>query len=550
MKNSLYIPLFTSIILFGYKKSFLEQRPFVNSTQSSTSCLVNGIDTCMQKTSKLIVNLNEENQTIEHFGASDCWSTKFIGTWGNQQKKNQIADYLFSLDTLANGQPKGIGLSIWRFNLGAGSFEQGQQSGINDEWRREECFLKQDGTYDWTKQSGQQWFLNAAKARGLNNFLAFSISPPVQYTINGKAYGLGTPQLNLKSEYKNDFADFMVKVVDHFQSQGYNMSYLSPFNEPQWDWGKNNKAQEGTGATNSEISDMVKILGPKIKSAGLSTQIALGEAAQWNFLNSLNTDGRGNQLSEFFTPASANYVGSTPQLASIFSAHSYYTTCPVDALIKFRKDAFMAKNQIAPNLRLWQTEFGILGDICGQINGGPKNTGIDYGLYVAKVIHHDLSIANVTAWHWWLAISPYNYSDALVYVNDASNSFNLESTKSDGIVSDSKQLWCLGNYSRFIRPGMVRVYASLSSVTQESVAAYSQMVSAYKDKVNKKVVIVIVNMESSEKNYLLEGVIPANSSTVLTAYTTNASSNLAMSKLKANKINIPAKSVVTLVGDY
>jgi hypothetical protein len=74
---------------------------------------------------------------------------------------------------VASGQPKGIGLSLWRFNIGAGTAEQGAASGIKDEWRRAESFLNNDGTYNWDKQAGQVWFLKAAKERGVNEFLAF-----------------------------------------------------------------------------------------------------------------------------------------------------------------------------------------------------------------------------------------------------------------------------------------------------------------------------------------------------------------------------------------
>src|SRR5690606_11720340 len=106
---------------------------------------------------------NIEKQTIHSFGASDCWTAKFIGNWTDVQKKNQVADYLFSMDTLEDGSPKGIGLSLWRFNIGAGSWEQGAASGIPDEWRREECFLDAAGVYDFNRQQGQQWFLQAAR---------------------------------------------------------------------------------------------------------------------------------------------------------------------------------------------------------------------------------------------------------------------------------------------------------------------------------------------------------------------------------------------------
>lgn len=545
MKKLLYVfPIFLVIFVACAKKKV------VGPSTAPDPCFVNGVDTCNSTKPFITIKLNEEKQTIENFGASDCWTTKFIGKWANTQKKDLIADYLFSTDTNANGQPKGIGLSFWRFNIGGGSFEQGAASGIPDEYRREECFLNPDGTYNWSKHQGQRWFLDAAKKRGVNNFLAYSLTPPVQYTINNKAYGLGRAQLNLKPGFEDEYADFLVNVVQHFNQAGFNMRYISPFNEPQWNWGENNPSQEGTAATNAEIASFVKVLGPKLRQINSQTTITISEAAQWNFLNASYSNNRGNQLNDFFNPSSTNYIGNVPQIEKLMSAHSYFTTCPNNNLIKYRDDAWKAKNQVNPSLRLWQTEFGILGDICGQYNGFPKNTGIDYGLYVAKVIHHDLAIANVSAWQWWLAVSPYNYSDALVYINDPSGGFDLNAAKTDGLVSDSKQLWCFGNYSRFVRPGMVRVGASLSTVADATSASATQMVTAYKDNLNKKFVIVIVNMEASGKSFSIDKSTLDLAKNQLLAYTTSVTTNLAKSIVDAGNIVIPGKSVVTLVGNY
>ena len=133
------------------------------------------------------INLHQTVQTIQNFAASDAWACQFTGHWPDN-KKEQLADWLFSSDTSASGQPKGIGLSMWRFNIGAGSAEQGDASGIKDEWRRAACFLQPDHTYNWEKQSGQLWFLQAARARGVTRFLGFLNSPPVMFTRNGKAF--------------------------------------------------------------------------------------------------------------------------------------------------------------------------------------------------------------------------------------------------------------------------------------------------------------------------------------------------------------------------
>ena len=125
-------------------------------------------------------------QVMEHFGASDAWSMHIIGKWP-QERQNQVADWLFSTENDANGKPKGIGLSLWRFNVGAGSTEQGEASQIGSLWMRTECFLQPDGSYDWNKQQGQRNFLRLAKERGVSKFLAFLNSPPVYYTRNGLA---------------------------------------------------------------------------------------------------------------------------------------------------------------------------------------------------------------------------------------------------------------------------------------------------------------------------------------------------------------------------
>jgi O-glycosyl hydrolase len=72
----------------------------------------------------LSLNLNDKKQQIQSFGASDAWSIQFVGKNWPLEKREQIAELLFSTDTDENQNPKGIGLSGWRFNIGGGSAEQ------------------------------------------------------------------------------------------------------------------------------------------------------------------------------------------------------------------------------------------------------------------------------------------------------------------------------------------------------------------------------------------------------------------------------------------
>ena len=125
-------------------------------------------------TNTIVIDLNDRKQTIRNFGASDAWVCQYVGLWPDKSR-NQVADWLFSMEEDANGKPKGIGLSLWRFNIGAGS---ATQSNISDDWRKTEGFLQDNMTYDWSKQAGQKWFMHAAKQRGVNQFVGFTNSPP------------------------------------------------------------------------------------------------------------------------------------------------------------------------------------------------------------------------------------------------------------------------------------------------------------------------------------------------------------------------------------
>ena len=67
--------------------------------------------------SVIVFDPSKTYQAIDNFAASDAWSCQFVGNWP-EEKKNAIADLLFSTDTLKDGTPKGIGLSMWRYNIG------------------------------------------------------------------------------------------------------------------------------------------------------------------------------------------------------------------------------------------------------------------------------------------------------------------------------------------------------------------------------------------------------------------------------------------------
>jgi O-glycosyl hydrolase len=454
-------------------------------------------------------------QTIANFGASDAWAGQFVGNWP-EQKKNAIADWLFSTDTSATGQPAGIGLSVWRYNVGAGTAEQGDSSAIRDEWRR---------TFNWQQQSGQLWFLQAAQKRRVKQFLAFLNTPPVNLTINGKGFAT-KGNSNISPEKYDALANYVADVISGIHTTtGILFDYISPINEPQWDW--SDGGQEGCPYNNEQISAVTKHLSKILTERKLSTKIVIAEAGKLDYLYAkLDKPNKGEQITAFFGSRSPLYVGDLPNVRHTISGHSYFTTSPAATAVQVREQ--LAQNiKAVKELEFWQSEYCILGDNAGEIDGNKRDYGMDAALYLARTIHYDLTVANAAAWQYWLAISPYDYKDGLIYI---------DKNKEDGAYQDSKMLWALGNYSRFVRPGAKRIKAIVSDSTL--------LVSAYKSKDND-ITIVAINNSKDAINISLDqqkGTIKK-----LRSYITSETGNL--QPIVVNKIiSIPPRSIVTITG--
>lgn len=443
------------------------------------SCLAQN-DPKITKTNNpvFIISPEIEYQTIQGFGASDAWACQFVGANWPDQKKNRIADLLFSNAIDQDGKPLGIGLSMWRFNIGAGSMEQGERSDIKDKWRRAECFMNKDLSFNWEKQVGQRWFLKSAKERGVTDFIAFLNSPPISLTRNGKAYSSSPDSYNLSSDNYSVFAGYISSVLNFFKgNEGISFSTISLFNEPQWDWTSPN--QEGTPAKNSEIAVITKKLNEELEKKGISTMIEIPEAGKINYLFEKNDKPtRGDQINAFFNTTSNDYLGNLSHVAHTVCGHSYFSTWDFNKLIEYRKKLTQKMAAIDPDLKYSMTEYCLLEDN-EILKGNKRDLGMVAALYTARVIHADLTIANATSWQWWTAISPYDYKDGLVYIDYNEN---------DGLVYESKLLWALGNYSRFIRPGMKRI-AVIPDVNIGNDMDYS----AYKSSDGKQLIFIINN---------------------------------------------------------
>lgn len=494
------------------------------------------------------IDLSTTYQTIQDFGASDCWTAEFISDYFDETQKVNGAKWLFSQEFDSQGNPEGIGLSCWRVNLGAGSAAQGSASNIlEDETRRVECFLKEDGTYDWSRCDGQQWFMKQAKQYGVDHFLLFSNSAPVYYTKSGKANTNNqTMSCNLKDDNYDDFAEFLATTTKHFVDEGYNVTYIDPVNEPQYDW---KEGQEGSPWENSNIAALVKELDKSILNRGLDTKILVTEAGSWEYL--YGGSGRATkQIEALFAPTSSNYIGDFASVAKTVAAHSYWTFTTNNALQQTREKALEAAEKYG--VELMQTEWSMLDAAPSTSAGFPASydaaSKMDIALYMGKLIWCDLTFANAVGWSYWTAFAQEKWSQKdrfyLIRMN-AKGDTGDESygdIKKGGTLTADKNLWVLGNYSRFIRPGYKRI------VLNGADELNALMGSAWLSPDGQEVVCVFVNMNRGIRRIDLSAV-GGYTLADIRKYVTDKDNDLQRdgSTQDLAALEIPARSVTSFV---
>jgi hypothetical protein len=296
---------------------------------------------------------------------------------------------------------------------------------------------------------------------------------------------------------------------------------------------------------------LVRYLSKELSQWQLRTQLAIGEAGTIGhaFMNmekflGFESAGRDAQAHFFFDPRSPFYIGDLPNVALLISAHDYHSVWPLDKQVEYRQMLHQAITGANPKLGYWQSEYCILEpanpDMAG---GGRRDLGMNTALYVARLIHHDLTIAQARSWQWWTALTEVDYKDGLVYLDDGSKGDGGRmgpqtlSLMQDGVVRESKLLWVLGNYARFIRPGMTRVACAIEP---EQSYANGVLASAYKGPDNK-LILVLINLSQNEQRGDLGLAGPFD------VYTTCEKANLERTQQNGLNILLPARAVVTCV---
>lgn len=477
-----------------------------------------------------VIDVNTNYQVMNGFGASACWWSQDVGAWDNA---DEIMQALYDSD-------KGIGLNIYRYNLGAGSKND---THILSENRRTECFLNADGTYNFNNDKNAQACLELAKKYAGKDMrlTLFCNSAPVYLTKNGASYC--TPYKNEdepwisnldKSKYP-DFADFCYNSAEYFVNKGYRVTSVSPINEPQYNWAAwynddntYSVNQEGCYYSKYEARDLLKTFVKKFKGSDLDKK-----GVKVSMFESGSMEGDDSSCAAYMDcilGRGPKYVFKNAKLRKYFkevSMHSYWSGADTKKNAENYISDKYSKYSVAATEYCQMTDDKNTGvyDLIAKEKKGTNGTSIKYGVAMANTIVDDLTIMNANEWDWWTACSYGTYTDGLIYL-DEDNHENLDF---------SKRYYCLGNFSKFIKEGAVRVACSSGVKNVRSVAFVNE---------DNTVVTVYVN-NNDKKSYTTidcEG--------DYAVYTTDRDNDIAKTdfgKAKKVKVSLPASSVVTVV---
>jgi glucuronoarabinoxylan endo-1,4-beta-xylanase len=329
----------------------------------------------------------------------------------------------------------------------------------------------------------------SAVARGVSVWAA-PWSPPAEWKSNDSTSNGGY----LIPDYAQAWANQLAAFAAQMASAGVPLLALSAQNEPGY-------AANWETCLYSPIQLVGFIrdnLGPALAAQGVTIPILAPETQNWN------------SFASYVAPILADkqcaaYVG-------ILATHDYG-----GAPFLYSPDQTVGK-------QVWETEVS-------DATGG-SDPGIDSGLRVAKMIHDHLVIAEVNAWHyWWLKPRTDTAPD------------NSALTTIDGQIT--RRAYVLGNWSRFVRPGFVRVDATASP----QIYVY---VTAFTDPVSGRVVIVAINLNNADAEQAFS--IPGSTLAAVTPWITSA--DLALAPADPVPLSdagftfaLPGRSVTTFVGD-
>jgi glucuronoarabinoxylan endo-1,4-beta-xylanase len=343
--------------------------------------------------------------------------------------------------------------------------------------------------------------LTQAIAYGVKVF-GTPLSPPASMKSNGSTIcntGSGNGSLNTSSYAA--FATYLKNYATQFKSTfGVSPAAISVQNEPNYC----PTTYDGAVYTAAQLDTFIgSNLGPTLSGTGVP--VMMPEDTNWTQLQP-NAD-------------TCMTDSSCSQYVRYVATHDYLQQAglPLSDIVAYSNQG---------SARLWMTETGN-----GNVAWDGTMTGGTGGLYWAQNIHDSLVNANANGWMF------YRFVDT-----NSAATYGLYLTTTG---TYSQTFWTMGNWSKFVRPGWVRIDATANPIS-------GVYVTAFKDPSAGGFAIVAVNQNSSSAN-LSVSLAGFPSVTTVTPTLTSASANLVdQTNVDVStdefSYSLPANSVLTFHG--
>ncbi|TMR99739.1 glycoside hydrolase family 30 protein [Nonomuraea basaltis] len=415
----------------------------------------------------ITVNERVRHQEIDGFGVSQAFRRNELLKALSEQQQREILDLWFDRN-------KGAGLSILRLGIGsspAGSPYDHMVSIQPENPGGPDAPPK----YVWDGDDNSQvWVAKEAKAYGARRFFADAWSAPGYMKDNGDDKNGGT----LLPEWQRAYANYLVAYTKFYAKEGIKITDLGFTNEPDW-----TATYASMRFTPEQAAQFVKVLGPV---AG-DVKLACCDSFGW-------TQGKAYTAAIEADPEARRWVKT-------HTAHTYAS--PVDGALPTSRKTWMSEWN--PNGNTWNEAWD-------------DGSGYD-GFTIAQAIHDSLTLGNVSAYVYWLGASR-GTTRAFMQIDDAAKTYSV-----------SKRLWAMAAYSRFIRPGAVRMDASAADPALK--------VSAFRNSDGSR---VIVALNTGTAPVTWKGVHGK-----ATAYVTDTANSLTPSAVTGRTVTLQPRALTTVV---
>lgn len=444
-----------------------------------------------------VVNPASRRQVTEGWGVSLCWWARMCGSWSDAQI-DKLVDWLVS--------PTGLNYNIFRYNIGGGDDPKNAHCDLHHMGRGKGLRAEMEGFQDerggdfiWSRDEGQRKIMLKIKEKRPDAiFEAFSNSCPWWMTYSGCCSGnVDGGKDNLKPEYYEDFANYLVEVCKHYKEEyGIEFRTLEPFNESMTGFWYANGVQEGCHFDVQSQIKFIKVLYPILQKSGLSTVISASDET--------NVGYGLDALRQYKNAGIIKMIGQ-------WNTHTYQaddnTRAKVGALAR------------SLGLRQWMSEVG---------SGG---SGISGNLNMAMKLMDDIRYMVPDAWIDWQYVEENNDQWCMVQA-----SFSNAST-----AKRVKNYYVRQHFSRFIPAG----YQFVSSLHRNTLCALSPD--------GSEMVLVVVNPTAMKVHHKASLRFCEVNASSIKGYLTTESSNMgsfrnfSLSEDGELTFTLPASSIATLI---